>query len=121
MLSWQSRGLYNLKIESLKTNSYLLNPRIDHYDTSNVKMKFDGSFLNRFPPSILDDEIVNIYIVYEITSDNSDSNYPTLENCLFESVKLAKNADINKYRLWNMVLDLIEEHLLQLLMKLVKM
>ena len=41
--------------------------------------------------------VVNIYIVYEITSDYKDINYPTLENCLFGSVKLTKNADVDKY------------------------
>ena len=86
----------NLKIESLKTNNYLLNLCIDHYDKTKIRIKFDGSFLNRFPPSIFHDEIVNIYIVYEIASDN-DSNYPTLENCLCRSVKLTKNADISKH------------------------
>ena len=40
---------------------------------------------------------VNIYIVYEITNDYKDINYPTLENCLFGFVKLTKNADIDKY------------------------
>ena len=42
--------------------------------------------------------VVNIYKVYEITSDYRDINYPTLKNCLFGSVKLTKNADIDKYR-----------------------
>ena len=64
---------------------------------SKIRIKFDGSFLNRFPPTILHGNIVNIYIVYEITSDYKDINYPTLENCLFGSVKLTKNADIDKY------------------------
>ena len=41
--------------------------------------------------------VVNIYIVYEITSNNNDSNYPTLENCLCGSVKLTKYADIDNY------------------------
>ena len=62
-----------------------------------IRIKFIGSFLNRFPPTILHGDIVNIYIVYEITSDYHDINYSTLENCLFESVKLTKNADIEKY------------------------
>ena len=97
ILSWKSRGLNGIKIESIKTNDYLLNPRMDHYDMSKIRIKFDGSFLNRFPPTILHGNIVNIYIVYEITSDYKDINYPTLENCLFESVKLTKNADIDKY------------------------
>ena len=69
ILSWKSRGLNDVKIESIKTNNYLLNPRMDHYDTSKIRIKFDGSFLNRFPPTILHGNIVNIYIVYEITSD----------------------------------------------------
>ena len=70
---------------------------MDHYDMSKIRIKFDGSFLNRFPPTILHGDIVNIYIVYEITSDYKDINYPTLENCLFGSVKLTKNFDIDKY------------------------
>ena len=70
---------------------------MDHYDTSQIRIKFNGSFLNRFPPTIFHGDIVNIYIVYEITSDYKDINYPTLENCLFGSVKLTKNADIDKY------------------------
>ena len=28
-LSWQSKGLSDLEISSMKTNNYLLNPRID--------------------------------------------------------------------------------------------
>ena len=69
ILSWKSRGLNDIKIESLKTNNYLLNPREDNYDVSKIRIKCKGSFLNRFPPTILHGDIVNIYIVYEITSD----------------------------------------------------
>ena len=49
---------------------------------SKIRIKFDGRFLNRFPPTILHGNIVNIYIAYEITSDCKDINYPTLENVL---------------------------------------
>ena len=91
------RGLNDIKIESIKTNNYSLNPRMDHYDSSKIRIKFDGSFLNRFPPTILHGSIANIYIVYEITSNYKDINYPTLENCLFGSVKLTKNANIDKH------------------------
>ena len=63
ILSWKSRGLNDVKIESIKTNNYLLNPRIDHYDMSKIRIKIDGSFLNRFPPTIIHGNIVNIYIV----------------------------------------------------------
>ena len=34
ILSWKSRGLNDVKIKSIKANSYSLNPRMDHYDTS---------------------------------------------------------------------------------------
>ena len=98
ILSWQSKALNSSEISSIKTNNYLLNPRTDQYDTSKLRLKFDGSFLNRFPPSIIRGKILNIYIVYEINSHYNDINYPTVENCLFGSVKLTKNYDINKYK-----------------------
>ena len=106
----------DIKIESIKTNNYSLNPRMDHYDTSKIRIKFDGSFLNRFPTTILNDNIVSIYIVYEITSDYKDISYPTLENCLHGSVKLAKNAGSSGYGP-GYGIDLIENHLFQLVMK----
>ena len=97
IVSWKSRGLNNIKIESIKTNIHLLNPCIDHYDMSKIRIKFNGSILNPFPRIILHGDIVNIYIAYEITNYYNDRNYPTLENCLFGSAKLTKNADIDKY------------------------
>ena len=97
ILSWKPKGLSNLEIDSIKTNNYLLNPYIDTYNMNKIRIKFNGSFLNRFPPTILHGDIVNIYTVYEITDYFNDSNYPTLENCLFGSVKLTKNSDIDKY------------------------
>ena len=97
ILSWKSRGLNDVEIESIKTNNYLHNPRMDIYNTSKIRIKFNGSFWNRSPPTTLHGDIVNIYSAYEITSDNNETNYPTLGNCLFGSVKLTKNADIDKY------------------------
>ena len=54
-------------------------------------------FLNQFPPTIFHRNIVNIYIVYEITSNYNASDCPTIENCLFGFVKLTKNPNIDKY------------------------
>ena len=96
-MSWKSRGLNDIKIESIKINNYSLNPHMDLYDMSKIRRKFNGSFLNRFPLAILHVDIVNFYIAYEIISDYSSINYPTLENCLFGSVKWTKNANIDKY------------------------
>ena len=42
--------------------------------------------------------IVNIYLVHELTGSNSDDNDPTAINFLFEAVTLTKNADIDKYQ-----------------------
>ena len=64
---------------------------------STIRIKFHGSFLNRFPATILHGGIVNIYNVYEIADYFNASNYATLENCLFGSAKLSKNVDIDKY------------------------
>ena len=66
ILSWKSRGLNYIKIESIKTNNYSLNPRMDTYDMSKIKIKFDGSFLNRFSPTILHGNIVNILLFMKL-------------------------------------------------------
>ena len=69
ILSWKSRGLHDTKIKAIATNNYLLNPQINIYDMGNIRIKFNGSFLNRFPPTMSHRNVVNMYIVYEITSD----------------------------------------------------
>ena len=43
-------------------------------------------------------QVVNIYIVYEISMGINISNHLTLVNCLFGEVTLTKNADIDKYK-----------------------
>ena len=43
-------------------------------------------------------KILNIYIVDKISKDFDISSYPTLENCLFSTVKLTKHTDINQYK-----------------------
>ena len=78
ILSWQSKGLSDFKkVNSIKTNNYLLNLRVNQYDMSKIRIKFDGSLLNIFPSSIIHGKIVNIYIVYEISSNYNDISYPT--------------------------------------------
>ena len=62
-----------------------------------IRLKFNGSFLNRPSSTIFHGGIVNIYIVYEIDDYFNDSSYPALENSLSGSVKLTKTVDIHKY------------------------
>ena len=87
----------DIEIDSIKRNNYFLNLYIDSYNTDKIRIKFSGSFLNRFPPTIFHGEIVNVYIVYEITDNFNSSNYLRIESCLFGSVKLTKNSGIDKY------------------------
>ena len=55
----------------------------------------DGSCLKQDKITYIRGAIVNIYTVYKINS-TLNSFDPTLENCLFGSVKLTKNTDIEK-------------------------
>ena len=44
ILSWKSKGLSDLEIKSIKTMNHLLSPRLDQYNTSKVRLKFNESF-----------------------------------------------------------------------------
>ena len=59
-------------------------------------VKFGGSCLKQNKVTFNHKKTVNIYIVYNLKL-NLNNFDPTLENCLFEAVKLTKNSDINKY------------------------
>ena len=71
---------------------------LSHYDTNEIRVKFDGACLKQDPGSLFHGGIVNAYIVDEISKNINISDYPTLENCFFGAVKLIKNADFDKYR-----------------------
>ena len=94
---WKSKGLSDERINSIKTSDYGITPYLSYYDTNKIRVKFDGGCLKQDQGTLLHGGIVNIYIVYEITDNFNVSSYPTLENCLFGTVKLTKNADIDKY------------------------
>ena len=67
------------------------------YDNARIKVRFNGDLLRQNQVTYNHRPVVNIYIVYETTLDTKTSNI-TLENCLFGTVKLTKNADIDKYK-----------------------
>ena len=97
---WKSKGLSDERINSIKTPNHNITPNVNYYDAK-TKVEFNGSSLK---VSYLDSvtfnhgNVVNIYIVYEISKTINIRNYPTLENCLFCAVSLTKNADFNKYK-----------------------
>ena len=82
---------------SIKTSDYGIAPKLSYYDTNTIRLKFDGGCLKQDPGSLFHGGIANVYIVYEMSKNINISDYPTLENCLFGTVKLTKNADIDKY------------------------
>ena len=85
-------------IKAPRSNNNVLSPRAENiFIAGKMKVKFNGSCLIQDQIIYTPKAIVNIYIVYEITKKNSISSYPTLENCLFGSIKLTKNLDIHKY------------------------
>ena len=105
-----------LSLLDLDPRSQTTNDTLDH---QKIKLKFNGNCLVQDQITYTPQTIVNIYIVYEITKKNSVSDYPTLENCFFGSVKLTKNRDIINTLV--MVSDLIEKESFHLAMDLVKM
>ena len=74
-----------------------MNPILDFYDNGKLRVNFIGNYLKQ-SNKIRYDKIVNIYIFYEIKASSSNDHDPTLKNCLFGTVTLTKNADIDKYR-----------------------
>ena len=88
-----------LSAESIKppaTPDNSLTPVLNYYGT-NARVKFTGSCLKQPKISYTHGKVVNIYIVYELGASSSHVNDPTLKNCLFGTVTLTKNADIDKY------------------------
>ena len=86
-------------IKDPRSNNNILSSTTENtLDHQKLKLKFNGSCLVQDQITYTPHTIIDIYIVYEITKKNSISGYPTLENCLFGSVKLTKNPDIDKYK-----------------------
>ena len=88
--------MYYERINSITASNYSVTPFLDYYGTK-TRAKFSRSSLKQDKVTFNHGKIVNIYIVYEISKSINISNYPTLENYLFEEVSLTKNADIDKY------------------------
>ena len=76
--SWKSK---RLSIETIKlpaTSDNSLTPALSYYDNK-VRVKFTGSCLKQRTLRYHHENIVNIYIVYELDASTSYSNDPTLK------------------------------------------
>ena len=94
--SWQSRGFSAESIKPPTTSDNSLTPELSYY-SNNIRVKFTGSCLKQSKITYTHKKVVNIYIVYELRASSSNIDDPTLKNCLFGTVTLTKNADIDKY------------------------
>ena len=56
-----------------------------------TRVELNGSCLKQDKVTYNHETIVNVYTIYEMSKNYSISSYPTLENCLFGIVSLAKN------------------------------
>ena len=78
--------------------SKILSPKLEWYN-SRVKLKFKGTCLKQeYKAPFTPKNVLNFFIVYELGTwpRDLDSTF-SLRGCLFGGVKLAKNADSDKY------------------------
>ena len=88
-------GLSNANIRPPTTSDNSFNPELNYYGTK-TRVKFTKSCFKQSSHILTHKHIVNIYIVYELAASSSYDSDPTIKNCLFGVVTLAKNADIEK-------------------------
>ena len=84
---WKSKGLYDESIICLTASNgnKKVSPELS-YVCTNTSVDFNGSFLKQDKATFNHVVIVNIHTVYELSS------------ILNDTVKLTKNADIDKYK-----------------------
>ena len=80
------------RLDYITASNYKITPELSFYGTK-TKVEFNGRCLKQDKVTYNHKNMVNIYIVYEISKNFSISNYPTLENCFFGTVSLTKNID----------------------------
>ena len=85
------------------------------YDDLRSILEFKVHYLEKGTDMYHYGRITNIYIAYELSLDTNKHEF-TLENCLFESVAVRKNNDIDKYEYMDVVLVLIQENVFCFLM-----
>ena len=92
---WKFNGMLEGSIENIaKSDSNFAPTFVDHHLLTH--MNFNGHCLRKNNISILK-KVINLYISYTLNPQLRNLNTDfTLGNCLFGSVKLTKNADLDK-------------------------
>ena len=81
--SWKSKGLSAESIKPPTTSDNSLTPALSYYGTK-TRVKFTGSCLKQSKISYTHGKVVNIYIIYELGASSSQSNDPSLKECLVQ-------------------------------------
>ena len=89
--------MFDERVNSNTASNYKITPELSYYGTK-IRLEFNGSCLKQDKVTYNHENIVNIYIVYEISKHYNISTYPTLEDCLLGAVSLTKNADVDQYK-----------------------
>ena len=85
------------RINSNTESNHSITPELSYYGTK-TRVEFNGSCLKQDKATYNHGTMVNIYIVYEISTKYNISSYPTLRNCLLGAVSLTKHVDIDQYK-----------------------
>ena len=107
--SWKSKGLSDKTIKPISTSDNSLTQTISYYYPSKIRVKFTATCLKQNKAIFNHGKVVNIYIVFELGAFTSSNSDPIIKKCLFGAVTLTKNADIEKYEILVMELDLIKD------------
>ena len=94
---WESKGMSNEAIKPPATSDNSLTLTLK-YTGKIMYRNFNGSCLKQDKITFNNGKIVKIYIVSDFKSTLNYNRDITVDNFLFGAVKLAKNADIDKYK-----------------------
>ena len=96
---WESKGLSNKKFQPPYTANKFFSPELVWMNNYRIRLRFEGSCLKqKNEAACTPKNVVIFFVIYELDSWPWDFETDfTLGGCLFEGVKLTKNADPDKY------------------------
>ena len=95
---WVSKELSNEKITPPFALYKSLSAKLVWMNNSRIRLEFEGSCLKQDKAHFTPNNVVHLYIVYELNIWSQELNAEfTLKHCLFRAVKLTNNANPNKY------------------------
>ena len=84
---WQSKGLFDERINSIRTSNHSVTPGLNYYGTK-TRVEFFGSCLKQEKVTFSHGKVVNTCMVYELGASSFFNDDSTLKNSLFGTVRL---------------------------------